>query len=166
MKKRTAHIQVRIRWMIRRDMTDVLEIENGSFEFAWSEDDFIRCLRKRNCIGMVAVHDDQVVGFMVYGLEKTKLHILKFAVSKQFRRLGVGRQMVATLVGKLSTGRRNRIALEVRETNLSVQMFFRENGFQATQLLKGFYEDSPEYACLMQYRYREGQGFVAVEGDV
>jgi len=44
---------VHIRWMIRRDMPEVLDIESGSFEFPWSEEDFIRCLRQRNCIGMV-----------------------------------------------------------------------------------------------------------------
>ena len=43
-----------IRWMIRRDMPDVLGIESNCFEFSWTEDDFIRCLRQRNCIGMVA----------------------------------------------------------------------------------------------------------------
>ena len=48
-----------IRWMTRRDMVSVLEIENQCFEFAWSSDDFIRCLRQRNCIGMVAEKDDR-----------------------------------------------------------------------------------------------------------
>ena len=52
---------VHIRWMIRRDMSEVLEIEKSSFEFPWSEEDFIRCLRQRNCIGMVAEFDDRVV---------------------------------------------------------------------------------------------------------
>ena len=51
---------VHIRWMIRRDMPEVLDIENRSFEFSWTEEDFIRCLRQRNCIGMVAEHDDRV----------------------------------------------------------------------------------------------------------
>ena len=47
-------LQVHIRWMIRRDMVDVLDIESAAFEFPWSEEDFIRCLRQRNCIGMIA----------------------------------------------------------------------------------------------------------------
>lgn len=46
-------VNVHIRWMIRRDMQEVLEIEKSGFEFPWSEEDFIRCLRQRNCIGMV-----------------------------------------------------------------------------------------------------------------
>ena len=37
-------LRVHIRWMIRGDMDDALEIENQSFEFPWSEDDFVRCL--------------------------------------------------------------------------------------------------------------------------
>src|SRR5688572_2885179 len=94
-------LQVHIRWMIRRDMADVLEIETSSFEFPWSEEDFIRCLRQRNCIGMVAERDDKVVGFMIYELHKTRLHVLNFAVGSCQRRQGVGGQMVGKLIGKL-----------------------------------------------------------------
>jgi [ribosomal protein S18]-alanine N-acetyltransferase len=147
-------VRVHIRWMIRRDMPEVLAIEGESFEFPWSEDDFIRCLRQRNCIGMVAEHDDRVVGFMIYELHKTRIHVLNFAVASDFRRRGVGCQMLAKLTGKLSAQRRSRIVLEVRETNLPAQLFFRENGFRAVSVLKNFYADSPEDAYLMQFRFR------------
>ncbi|HUY89723.1 MAG TPA: ribosomal protein S18-alanine N-acetyltransferase [Pirellulales bacterium] len=140
--------------MIRRDMSEVLDIEGSCFEFPWSEDDFIRCLRQRNCIGMVADCDDQVVGFMIYELHKTRLHILNFAVHAQHRRLGVGQRMVDKLAAKLSSGRRSRILLEVRETNLDAQLFFRQQGFRAVSVLRDFYEDTTEDAYLMQYRYR------------
>ena len=90
-------LSVHIRWMIRRDMSDVLEIENSSFEFPWFEEDFIRCLRQRNCIGMVAEYDEHVVGFMIYELHKTRLHILNFAVHPEFRRSHIGLQMVSKL---------------------------------------------------------------------
>lgn len=146
-----------IRWMIRRDMADVLAIESEGFEFPWCEDDFLRCLRQRNCIGMVAEQDDRIAGFMIYELHKSRLHILNFAVGAQFRRSGVATQMVNKLIGKLSTQRRNRILLEVRETNLAAQLFFRSAGFRAVSVLRAFYEDSPEDAYLMQYRYRANE---------
>lgn len=148
-------LRVHIRWMIRRDMMEVLEIENQSFEFPWSEDDFIRCLRQRNCIGMVAEHDERVVGFMIYELHRSRLHILNFGVDPGFRRRQVGQQMVDKLIGKLSSQRRRRIMLEVRETNLSAQLFFRKLGFRAISVLRDFYDDTTEDAYLMQYRYRE-----------
>lgn len=147
-------VRVHIRWMIRRDMLEVAAIEHESFEFPWSEDDFVRCLRQRNCIGMIAEHDERVVGFMIYELNKTKIHVLNFAVAREYQRRGVGSQMIAKLTGKLSAQRRTRIVLEVRETNLAAQLFFRASGFRAVSVLRSFYEDTPEDAYLMQYRYR------------
>jgi len=147
-------VRVHIRWMIRRDMPEVLDIETESFEFPWMEEDFIRCLRQRNCIGMVAEYEDRVVGFMIYELHKNRIHALNFAVADEYRRHGVGSQMVAKLIAKLSAQRRSRILLEVRETNLAAQLFFRENGFRAVSVLRAYYEDTPEDAYLMQYRYR------------
>lgn len=147
-------VRVHIRWMIRRDMPEVLEIETRSFEFPWSEDDFIRCLRQRNCIGMVAEHEQRVVGFMVYELHKSRLHVLNFSVHSDSRRLGVGTQMVEKLISKLSPQRRKRILLEVRETNLAAQLFFRSAGFRATTVLRDFYEDTTEDAYLMSFNHR------------
>lgn len=145
-------VRVHIRWMIRRDMPEVIQTEQASFDFAWTEEDFLRCLRQRNCIGMVAEQGEKVVGFMIYELHKVKLHILNFAVYPAYRRLGVGSQMVAKLISKLSSHRRTRITLEVRETNLAAQLFFRAQAFRALRVLRGYYEDSGEDAFLMQYQ--------------
>ena len=41
--------------------------------------------------------------------------------------------------------------LEVRETNLPAQLFFRSLGFRATTVLKDLYQDSTEDAYMMQY---------------
>lgn len=150
-EKRCLHVH--IRWMIRRDMPEVLHIEGTSFEFPWTEEDFIRCLRQRNCIGVVAEVGDSVVGFMIYELHKTRLHILNLCVHPAYRRRRVGSQMVDKLIGKLSRQRRTRVMLEVRETNLPAQLFFRNLQFRATSVLRDFYEDTTEDAYLMQYCY-------------
>jgi ribosomal-protein-alanine N-acetyltransferase len=147
-------VDCHIRWMIRRDLADVLQIEAEAFEFPWSEDEFVRCLRQRNCIGMVAEFEDRVVGYMIYELHKNRLHILNFAVSAAFRRRGVGLRMASKLVAKLTSQRRSRILLEVRETNLAAQLFFRKQGFRAVSVLRDYYEDTTEDAYVMQYRYR------------
>jgi ribosomal-protein-alanine N-acetyltransferase len=147
-------MNVHIRWMIRRDMPEVLSIEKSSFEFPWSEEDFIRCLRQRHCIGMVAEYDERVVGFMIYELHKDQLHVLNFSVRPDVRRRHVGEQMVNKLISKLSQQRRNRILLEIRETNLAAQLFFRNLGFVATTVLRDYYDDTVEDAYVMQYRFQ------------
>ena len=145
-------VRVHIRWMIRRDMAEVLATEQLSFEYAWTEEDFLRCLRQRNCIGMVAEHNDRIVGFMIYELHKNRLHVLNFAVHPSVRRSGAGTQMVAKLVGKLSSHRRSKITLAVRERNLDAQLFFRMQQFKAVRVLRNYYEDSGEDAFLMEFR--------------
>ena len=144
-------LAVHVRWMIRRDMPEVLAIERETFEFPWSDEDFTRCLRQRNCIGMVAELAESVVAFMIYELHRTRLHVLNFAVLRSHRRLGVGTQMMHKLYGKLTADRRSRIELEVRETNLPAQLFFRSLGYRAVTVLKDFYQDTTEDAYLMQY---------------
>ncbi len=145
-------VRVQIRWLIRRDMPEVLEIERESFEFAWTEEEFLCCLRQRNCIGMVAELDHQIVGFMIYELHKSRLRILNFAVAPQARRQGVGQQMVGRLIDKLSQQRRKEIILEVRETNVAAQLFFKNRDFRALSVLRNHYDDTCEDAYYMCYR--------------
>jgi len=147
---------IHVRWMIRRDMAEVLRIEREAFEFPWSEEDFTRCLRHRACIGMVAEFADSVVAFMIYELQRTRLHVLNFAVLRTHRRLGVGTQLLRRLLAKLAPERRSRIVLEVRETNLPAQLFFRAAGFRAVSVLRDFYRDTDEDAYLMQYALESG----------
>lgn len=143
-----------VKWMIRREMPQVLAIETASFDHPWTEADFIRCLRQRNAIGMVVESErENVVGFMVYELHKNRLHLLNLAVDEKYRRQGVGTAMLAKLFNKLSHERRSRIMLEIRESNLGGQCFFRAKGFKAVSVLHDFWDDSPEDAYLMQYRH-------------
>jgi ribosomal-protein-alanine N-acetyltransferase len=145
-------IRVNIRWLIRRDMPEVLRIDQASFDQTWSEQDFLLCLRQRNCIGMVAEQAERVAGFMIYELHKTRLHILNFAVHPGFRRRSVGTQMSSKLINKLAGHRRTAVDVDLRETNLVAQQFFRKQGFKATQVLRAFYPDSGEDAFVMEYR--------------
>jgi len=137
--------------MIRRDMPEVLAIEHAGFEYPWCEEEFLRVLRQRNCIGMVAELGEKVVGFMIYELHKNKLVILDFAVHPDFQRQGIGGQMVSKLVGKLSSHRRTKIVLHVRETNMSAQFFYGKQAFKATDVVREHYGDTGEDAYLMQY---------------
>jgi len=137
--------------MIRRDMPEVLGIEHASFEYPWSEEEFLRVLRQRNCIGMVAEQGERIVGFMIYELHRNRIHVLDFAAHPDFRRQGVGRQMIAKLVSKLSPQRRNRIALLLRETCVPAQFFYKAMGFRAVEVIRGHFADTGEDAYGMLY---------------
>lgn len=150
-------LKTHIRWMIRRDMAEVLEIERLSFEFPWFEEDFIRCLRQRNCIGLVAEAgmSERVVGFIIYGLWKKKIHILNIAVHTDYRRRSVASQIMEKMLGKLSSQLRVSLTAEVRESNLPAQLFLKSHGFRAVTVLRNYYQDSEEDAYLFRHRFQE-----------
>ncbi|TWT55460.1 ribosomal-protein-alanine N-acetyltransferase [Thalassoglobus neptunius] len=151
-------LDVQIRWLIRRDMTDVIQIEQSSYGEAWTDEDFLTCLRQRNCIGMVAEHDQKIVGFMIYELHKSRLHILNFAVAPEARRQGIGTQMVLRLIDKLSQQRRSEILIEVRESDLDTQLFFKKQGFRAVCVLRRHFDDTEEDAYTMRFQLAAEHG--------
>ena len=133
----------------------VLEIEALSFEFPWTEEDFNEQLQRDECTAFVAVHVDTPIGYAVYDLHKKHIELLSFAVHPRNRRMGVGSQMISILFDKLSLNRFNRITLEVRESNLDAQLFFRENGFLAIDALKDRYDVTGEDSYVMEHRIQK-----------
>src|SRR5690606_22012323 len=104
-------------------------------EWAWSEEDFLACLRQRNCIGMVAEYRHQVVGYMLYELNKNVLSVINFAVHPDLQRHGVGTAMADKLKVKLSLNHRKMLVVDTRESNLSSHLFWHAQGFVAKEVL-------------------------------
>lgn len=147
-------MNIHIRWMIRRDMAEVLAISQAT-DHPWTEEDFLRCLRQRNCIGMVVesheVPDEYpVIGYMIYELQKHSLELINLAVAPSYRRQGVGSKMLAKLASKLSAHRRRRISVLVRESNLPFQLFMKGNRFRAEEVLRGFFDEPDEDGYLFR----------------
>jgi ribosomal protein S18 acetylase RimI-like enzyme len=120
-------------------------IDAAGFADPWCEDRILGVLRQRNAIGMVAEHGGRVVGYMVYELFPDRIELLRLAVDPDARRLGVGRQLMRKLAGKLSTRKRNRIGVHVRESLLPAHLFFRDCGFAATRVVRGHFDGEDAY---------------------
>jgi len=144
-----------VRWMIARDMPAVLRIEREAFEYPWSEDDFAHCMLRRSTIGMVAESEaETVVAYLLYELHGKQIDLLNLAVAAPLRRHGIGSQLVAQVLPKLSRGRRSRLVVHVRERNLAAQLFFRSQGFLATDVLRGYYQETALYEGAAEDAYR------------
>ena len=143
-----------LRWLIRRDMKQVLRIEDTN-KYSWTEEDFINCLRQRNRIGMVyedynpIIQDNVIIGYVVYELHKRKLNILNLTVDPSYRHSGIGKNMMSKLIEKLTTQRRSFIDTMVRESNLTAQLFLREMEFRAISIIKNEYNNEDGY--IMRY---------------
>lgn len=140
-----------IRWLIRRDLPAIIAIEAVVSNDPWVEDDFLTVLRMRTCIGQVAELDGVVVGFLIYRLHGDAFEIMNLAVDPRFHRRGIGRELMRTMVRKLSLQRRRTIDLMTRESNLRFQLFLRSLGFRATGVARRFFMDTDEDGYAFQY---------------
>lgn len=128
------------RWMLRSDMRRVVEIERRSFEFPWTEEEFLLCQRQRNVIGIVyETRSFDIHGFCLYELNKKDLRILNIAVAPEVRRTGIGMHIVQKLTRKLAVQRRDSVFVRVRETNLAAQKFFSKAGFRCTSVDRNYF---------------------------
>lgn len=155
-------MEIDFRWIVRADLAEVERIENASFEFPWTRDDFCRSLASRPTIGYVAEPAKfkgktlpPVIAYAIYQLMPIRLHIINFAVSPEYRRQGVGAAMIRKLCRKLAPQRRRLLSMEIREKNLEAQLFAQQMGFRCTAILNDFYPDSPgEAAYLFEREWR------------
>ncbi|HEY2018518.1 MAG TPA: ribosomal protein S18-alanine N-acetyltransferase [Bryobacteraceae bacterium] len=99
----------------------------------------------------VSVADGRVTAFLVSRtLAEGEYEILNLAVSPDFRRRGLGRELLKSLLAE-SPGT---LYLEVRESNEAARMFYKSIGFQEIAARSGYYETpgcSPESAIVMKF---------------
>lgn len=148
--------------MIRKDIPTVADIEIASFQYPWSQNDLVEYLRQSRSIGKVVEVDDRIAGYVVYDMLPRAISIATLAVAPQFRRRGVGRAMIRSLLNYVnaqqsfsqSTGKRDRITALVRETSLESQLFLKAVGFRAVSVIKSPYEQTDEDGYWFELRSR------------
>lgn len=148
----TANRKPHIRWMVRRDMNEVLAIARNNGNNI-TEDEVLALLRQRNNIGMVCEVNEKVVGFMIYELKKQSINVIHLMVDPIQNRLGYGMALLNKLKEKLTPIRRTHLKFTLRESNLAGQLFLRKHKCFAIEVVRNYYEDH-EDAYLFEYEYQ------------
>src|SRR5512140_1007119 len=140
-----------IRKMTVEDVPAVAQIDRLSFSLPWPEHSFhyeVTDNRVARCF--VAETDDQRVAAMIVSwIIVDEMHIATIATHPDFRRQGIGEQI---LTEALMDGRQAgaRLAfLEVRASNEAAQAMYRKFGFLVTGRRPRYYRDNGEDAILM-----------------
>ena len=132
------------------DVPTVHEIERLSFSTPWPAHAFEQELTgNRMARYLIARAGEQVVGFGGIWLMVDEAHITTFGVHPEWRRRGVGRQLLIALVELSEQMRASRMTLEVRAGNQAAQELYRRFGFIVAGRRARYYTDDGEDALIM-----------------
>lgn len=120
-----------IRWLISRDMDEVLGIDNVSHEpyYRWNRDEWSATIKERATVAIVASDEetDRVYGFAVYRLEKPAIELLKLAVHPLFRRQGIATDLLARIESRVrQIDGRTMLWMDVAERALPLQLLLNK----------------------------------------
>ena len=114
-------------------------IEQG-LPWSWTTKRVAASIRSRHANVVVARAGDRIAGFgiMRYGDDEAHLDLL--AVAPDYRRAGLGRQMVEWLEKPALFGGIGAVYLEVRECKREAQTFYERLGFRKVKRIEGYYQ--------------------------
>ena len=129
-----------IRRALESDISDVVEIENCSFEVPWP--DFLFKAHLSNP-GFLVYEEDKILGYAIVASSEDErtAHLQSIAVHCDCRRQGIASKLLEFCIELGKVYGFNRMTLEVREKNVSAQFFYSNNGFVIEGKVDGYYCD-------------------------
>ena len=131
------------------DLNALHKLEHACFEKdAWPFLDLIAVLSFPEVVRIKAVEDGHMIGFAAGDPHPSEgfSWIATIGVMPEYRRRGIGRELLRECEAKLSTPR---IRLSVRASNDGAIRLYEQEGYQRTEVWQNYYNDG-EAAIVME----------------
>ena len=131
-----------VRGFEARDSESIMEIIKCSLSEYYTKSLILDLYRSWPEAFIVYDNYDSVIGFIIGAkYSGTEGRILLFAVRKQFRKSGVGQNLLNRELRIMTGAGLSTVRLEVRTDNESGIKFYKNNGFSIISTLKNYYSD-------------------------
>jgi ribosomal-protein-alanine N-acetyltransferase len=139
----------RLRPATLADLAELVELEVGSFNDPWSEEQLRAALGWPGAVALVAENDTGLTGYVLGRVIVDQAEILSLATSALHRRRGIGGELLTTALAEM-VGRGARSAwLEVRESNEAARALYAAAGFVAAGRRRDYYRQPVEDALVL-----------------
>jgi ribosomal-protein-alanine N-acetyltransferase len=143
-------VNVLIRRMTLADVPAVHEIDKLSFSLPWPERSFrFEVADNPAARPWVLEADGRIAAMLVLWFIIDEAHIATIATHPDFRRQGLGEQILLAALEAARTEGAQRAFLEVRTGNAAAQAMYKKYGFVVDGVRPRYYKDNFEDAILM-----------------
>jgi ribosomal-protein-alanine N-acetyltransferase len=140
----------RIRSAALADAAALVAIERRCFGDPWSETSFREALASDWTFGLVAETGRGLAGYLIGREAAGSGEILNLAVAPEFRRRGIGGQLLDTGLAAFRRRGAHEVFLEVRESNRSAQALYLSQGFRPVGQRASYYRNPREDALVLR----------------
>lgn len=141
-----------VRPMEYRDVEAVALLEKNCFSDPWSEHLLQSGLESSLDSYLVWEEQKEIRGYCVLRTLADEGEIQRIAVDQNWRRRGIGRRLMESMVSLARMKGVREIALEVRAGNQGARKLYESYGFRQEALRKGYYRNPQEDALIMWNR--------------
>ena len=138
-----------------RHLPEVEAIERACFSMPWSLESFKEELINPGAVYAVAEKDGRVAWYGGMRGAAGEYYIDNIAVAEEYRRQGIGRQIMSYLVGWAGKHGGLFVSLEVRPSNAPAIALYESLGFKRAGLRRGFYEKPREDGLIYTLTFKE-----------
>jgi [ribosomal protein S18]-alanine N-acetyltransferase len=135
-------------WIRLADLGDTAAVTaiEQSAPSSWSASQIEDEIRHHNETILVVcpVRDHKPIGWCCLRYLPPEAELLKITILPRFRNSGYGSFLLAEAIAQSRANGCRELFLEVRQSNLQAQLFYRSNGFHQVGLRKKYYQDPQE----------------------
>lgn len=140
---------MRIIQMNKDHVSQIARLEAQCFSAPWSEKSIASELENPLSLWLVAEENGQVFGYVGSQTVLDESDMMNVAVDPRFRRQGIARALIETLIAELAKMGSRCLRLEVRVSNENARALYECMGFQQLGLRKNYYHNPKEDALIL-----------------
>ena len=140
---------MRIIPMNKDHVSQIAQLEAQCFSDPWSEKSIASELENPLSLWLVAEENGRVWGYVGSQTVLDESDMMNVAVDPGFRRQGIARALIETLIAELSKMGSRCLRLEVRVSNENARALYERMGFQQLGLRKNYYHNPKEDALIL-----------------
>ncbi len=138
MLQHDLHKYVTLRNLLSADVPVIMEIENSSYEFPWTQQIFYDCLNSDyHCFGVELYGD--LAGYIIVSEILDEAHLLNICFAQKWRNQGLGKVTISWVFKFLAAKNIKQLFLEVRPSNLNALALYDRLGFEVIGIRKDYY---------------------------
>ena len=127
----------------------VRQIEEECFAHPWSLDSIRVELDKEGSFFFVAEDNGSPVGYIGFNIVLDEGYIANVAVRHKYRRQGIAKKLIQTVIDTAINNDLAFVTLEVRPSNRNAVSLYKKYGFEEVGRRKNFYRDPTEDGLIM-----------------